>query len=412
MTANIWYIVSIIAVGLSGLVIGWLIASIRTQKKVNQLETHLELARNAKSDQEKVLEQTFSSLAGKALKSSNESFLQLAQETLRRFHGHAQADLEKKEKAVENLVKPIQEALSKTEQQIREMEKERKQAYGSLHKHLEAMSLTQQQLQDETRNLVQALRRPEVRGQWGELTLKRLVELAGMVEHCDFYEQENLNTKEGRLRPDMIVRMPGSREIVVDVKTPLDAYLSAMEANDDQTRQQHLERHARNVRERVRELASKSYWSQFSQTPDFAVLFIPGEQFLSAALEKDRDLLENAMKQRVILATPTSLVALLRAVAYGWRQEQLALNADQIRAAGEELYKRLATFSEHLSKVGRNLDSAVGNYNKAVGSFDAKVLPGARKLSEMGIEELKDINEPEQIEKMARQVEDKKDNLH
>lgn len=412
MTENTWYIVSIIIVGLFGLGIGWLLASLRAQKRLSQLETRLELSQNSAGDQEKMLEQTFSALAGKALKNSNESFLQLAQETLRRFHQHAQTDLEKKEKAVENLVKPIKEALEKTEKQIQEMEKDRKQAYGSLHKHLETMSQTQQQLQNETRNLVQALRRPEVRGQWGELTLKRLVELAGMVEHCDFYEQETTDTKEGRQRPDMIVRMPAGREIVVDVKTPLDAYLSAVEANDDQSRQHHLKRHTRNVRERVRELASKNYWAQFKNAPDFVVLFIPGDQFLSAALEGDRDLLESAMKQKVILATPTSLVALLRAVAYGWRQEQLTLNADKIRITGEELYKRLATFADHLAKVGRSLDTAVGSYNKAVGSFDAKVLPSARKLSEMGIQEQKTMGEPEQIEKTARQIEDKKDNLH
>jgi DNA recombination protein RmuC len=252
---------------------------------------------------------------------------------------------------------------------------------------------------------VQALRRPEVRGQWGEMTLKRLAELAGMVEHCDFYEQEHTDTEEGRMRPDMIVRMPDGREIVVDVKTPLDAYLSAVEATDDDTRRKHLEHHARKVRERVRELSSKAYWTQFKSAPDFVILFIPGDQFLSAALDMDRSLLEDALKQKVILTTPTSFVALLRAVAYGWRQESLTANAEHIRDVGEELYGRLMTFSEHLMKLGRSLNSTVADYNKTVGSFEAKLLPGARKFSEMGVGGGdKALAEPERIDKAVRDV--------
>ena len=405
-------VISLLVTGLLAGVVGWFLASIRSQRKITQLETVLNLQTESTDNRDQTLEKTFTALASDALKDSNRSFLQLAQETLKQFHIQARGELDQREKAVENLVKPIHEALKKTEDQIREIEKERKQAYGSLNKHLENMSHTQQQLQDETRNLVQALRRPEVRGQWGELTLKRLVELAGMVEHCDFYEQENINTDEGRQRPDMIVRMPGKREIVVDAKTPLDAYLNAIEANQDDARVKYLEQHTRNVRERVRELASKKYWEQLSSTPDFVVLFIPGDQFLSAALDLDRDLLENALQQRVILATPTSLVALLRAIAYGWRQEQLAENADEIRVAGEELYKRLAVFSEHLAKVGRSLDGAVGNFNKAVGSFDSKVMTGAKKLADMGVGNNKEIAEPEQIEKAVRQIEDRKGSLH
>lgn len=392
--------------------IGWLLAYLRYQRKITQLETLLTVERDATVNKDQVLEKTFTSLASQALKSSNQTFLQMAQETLRQFHIQARGDMEQKEKAVENLVKPIREALAKTEQQIYQIEKERKEAYGSLHKHLETMSATQQRLHDETRNLVQALRRPEVRGQWGELTLKRLVELAGMVEHCDFFQQEQINTDNGRRRPDMVVRMPGGREIVVDIKTPLDAYLNAMEAADEAGRVRYLEHHARNVRERVRELASKSYWDQFTRAPDFVVLFIPGEQFLGAALDVDRNLLENALQKKVILATPTSFVALLRAVAYGWRQEQLAENADHIRTAGEELYKRLATFSEHLAKLGRGLDSAVGSFNKAVGSFDNKLLPGARKLADMGISAGKSATEIEPIEKGVRKIEDRDNKLH
>jgi DNA recombination protein RmuC len=384
--------------------LGWIIAHLRTQKRVTELATTLELERKAAQEKLAGLEQTFVALSNRALKENNTAFLQLAQESLKQFHVQAKGDLELKEKAVENLIKPVREALEKTEQQIRLMENERKQAYGSLTKHLETMTQTQQLLQGETRNLVQALRRPEVRGQWGELTLKRMAELAGMVEYCDFYEQEQTNTEDGRLRPDMIVRMPGGREIVVDVKTPLDAYLSAVEASDDETRRKHLEHHARKVRERVRELSSKAYWTQFKNAPDFVILFIPGEQFLTAALDMDRELIEDALKQKVILTTPTSFVALLRAIAYGWRQESLTANAEHIRDVGEELYGRLATFSEHLMKLGRSLNGTVADYNKTVGSFEAKLLPGARKFSEMGVGGDKALEEPERIDKAVRDV--------
>jgi len=384
--------------------LGWIIAHLRTQKRVTELATTLELERKAAQEKLAGLEQTFVALSNRALKENNTAFLQLAQESLKQFHVQAKGDLELKEKAVENLIKPVREALEKTEQQIRLMENERKQAYGSLTKHLETMTQTQQLLQGETRNLVQALRRPEVRGQWGELTLKRMAELAGMVEYCDFYEQEQTNTEDGRLRPDMIVRMPGGREIVVDVKTPLDAYLSAVEASDDETRRKHLEHHARKVRERVRELSSKAYWTQFKNAPDFVILFIPGEQFLTAALDMDRELIEDALKQKVILTTPTSFVALLRAIAYGWRQESLSANAEHIRDVGEELYGRLATFSEHLMKLGRSLNGTVADYNKTVGSFEAKLLPGARKFSEMGVGGDKALEEPERIDKAVRDV--------
>ena len=288
---------------------------------------------------------------------------------------------------------------------IRVMEHERKEAYGALTHHLESMSQAQQALQGETRNLVKALSRPEVRGQWGEMTLKRLAELAGMVEHCDFYEQEHTQTAEGALRPDMIVRMPGNREIVVDVKTPLDAYLSAVEATDEKERETHLLRHSKNVRKRVQELATKGYWNQFQHAPDFVVLFIPGDQFLSAALDNDHALIEDAMQKKVILATPTSFVALLRAVAYGWRHEALTENAEVIRQVGEELYGRLSTFADHLGRTGKSLNSSVQHFNKAVSSFNSRVIPGARKFTEMGISAKKDVESIEQIETVTRDPE-------
>lgn len=336
------------------------------------------------------LRRTFDVMATRALNNNNEQFLRLARESLGQFHVKAEGELEKREQAVENLVKPIREALEKTEQQVQRMEHDRQHAHGALSKHLETMAESHRLLQTETRNLVQALRRPEVRGQWGELTLKRLAELAGMVEHCDFREQESVQTDDGQQRPDMVVRMPGKRAIIVDAKTPLDAYLSAVECVDDDKRKQHLQQHARNVRARIRELSSKAYWQQFPHSPDFVVLFIPGDQFLSTALDLDHTLIEDALSQNVILATPTSFVALLRAVAYGWRQETLTENAEVIRELGQDLYGRLATFAEHLSRLGRSLDNSVDAFNKAIGSYDSRILPGAKKFTELGITAMKE----------------------
>ena len=404
--------------------IGWYIAYMRAQKIIRQLTNdNTQLQYNVKIEQQITLRtqqeneknreemiNIFGTLSNDALKNNNDFFLKLAQEKLKQFQIHAEKDMDSREKSVKSMIDPIREALQKTEQQIREIEKERKESYGSLSRHIESLTETQQLLQNETRNLVQALRRPEVRGQWGEITLKRLAELAGMVEHCDFFEQEHTDTEQGAIRPDMVVRLPAGREIIVDVKTPLDAYLSAVEAKDDVIREQELDHHLRNVRNRVRELASKSYWSQFKQSPDFVVLFIPGDQFLSAALERDHSLLEEALKQRVILATPTSLVALLRAVAYGWRQEALSENADKIRQLGEDLYKRLATFGEHLAKLGKNLGSSVDTFNKTVGSLERQVIPGARKLHELGIQSHKQLDSPDPIDKSVREVEDNSTN--
>ena len=394
----------VVIIGALGLLLGWVLASLRAGRRIAELSITLELERKQAATRLAEIDKTINALSSAALLQNNKAFLVLAQESLKQFHVQAKGDLEQKEKAVENLVKPIREALEKTEQQVRAMEKDRQEAYGALHKHLETMAQTQLLLQGETRNLVQALRRPEVRGQWGEITLKRLVELAGMVEHCDFSLQETVSGEDGAMRPDMVVRMPDGREIVVDAKTPLDAYLSAIEAPDEAARTRHLLRHAANLRERVRDLAAKAYWTQFRNAPDFVVLFIPGDQFLGAALDVDRALLEDALKQKIILATPTSFVALLRAVAYGWRQEVLAANADRIREVGEDLYQRLAVFTEHLSKLGDSLEGSVSHFNKAVASLDTKVLPGARKFVEMGVTPKKALETPAPIETRPREV--------
>jgi len=364
-----------------------------------------ELIEKSKVDEDAMMQNfrdSFSALSSQALRENNEEFLKLARENFSKQQNTAESRLNEKEKAFSEMVIPIKEILKQTDEQLKKLEADRQQTHGSISQYLQNMTETQHQLQSETRNLVQALRRPEVRGQWGELTLKRLAELAGLVEHCDFFEQENLNTLEGAMRPDMIIRMPDQRDIVVDAKTPLDAYLSATEQSNDDERKAHLIRHAKQVRDRVKELSKKAYWSQFKNTPDFVVLFIPGDQFLSAALEQDHSLLEDALAQHVILATPTSLVALLRAIAFGWRQQASTENAEAIRKLGEEMYSRLATFIEHISKIGSSLDKSVDHYNKAVGSLERQVFPNARKFKDLGIETRKSIPELEPIAKSTR----------
>jgi DNA recombination protein RmuC len=264
------------------------------------------------------------------------------------------------------------------------------------------MQSSQKNLAQETQNLVNALRRPEVRGRWGEMTLKRLVELSGMVEHCDFQEQVHTTTADKVIRPDMIIHMPNQREVVVDVKTPLDAYIDATEAKDDAQRDLGLKRHAQNLRKHIQDLSRKSYWDQFPQSPEFVILFVPGDQFLSAALNEDPDLIDSALSQKIVLATPTSFLALLKVVAHGWQQLALADNAEEIRKLAVDLYGRLSTFVSHLNKVGKQLNSSVENYNKAVGSLERNVLPGARKFAELGIRPKKEIEQTESIEALPR----------
>jgi DNA recombination protein RmuC len=300
------------------------------------------------------------------------------------------------------LVQPIREALAKTETQIQSIERERIDAFATIRSQMEVLATGQNLLSRETRNLVTALRRPGVRGQWGEITLKRLVELSGMTSHVDFTEQHHLMTESGAIRPDMIVHMPEKRDIVVDVKTPLDAYLAAVEAQDDAERAAQLRRHAQIVGTRVRELSSKQYWSQFEHSPGFVVLFLPGDQFLSAALQENPGLIDESMRQNVMLATPTSLVALLKAVEYGWKQSALADNAAEIRRLGEDLYKRLAVFGEHLARLGKSLGSSVDSFNKAVGSLELQVLAAARRFPTLGLRVDRELEPIEPIDSQAR----------
>ena len=386
-----------------GLSIGWILgkwwAKHNGAKELAKFSSEITKLERQHDEQIDSLRDTFSALSQNALQANNQSFLNLAKQTLGKYQEHAKNDLESREKSIANMVNPLRETLDKTDQQLRKLEQERARSQGQLNEQIQGLIKAQSSLHGETRNLVQALRKPEVRGQWGELTLKRLAELSGMSQHCDFTEQPQVSTDTGVLRPDMIVHMPGERDLVVDVKTPLDAYLSAVQSENDEAQSGFLKQHAKNVKMRIRELSEKKYWNQFKQSPDFIVLFIPGDQFLSAALEIDHNLIEYAMERRIILATPTSLVGLLRAISYGWSQDALNKNASAIRDIGKDLHNRLAKLSSYIEKLGNSLDNSVTQFNRLVRSYESKVLPGARKFSELGVAPDDEPTEPKILSK-------------
>lgn len=372
-----------------------------------ELEAALEAERALFAERQATLEaarasfaDAFKALSAEALTRNNESFLNLARATLEAQQAAALAsakgDLEKRQQAIGELVAPVKTTLEKFEQQLGSIEKQRINAYATLSEQVRQMAETQQALRAETGNLVKALRAPHTRGRWGELQLKRVVEMAGMVDRCDFVEQVSTDTEEGRLRPDMIVNLPGGKRIVVDAKAPLAAYLDALEAADEHDKKRKLADHARQVREHLVKLGRKAYWEQFQPTPDFVVLFLPGEMFYSAALEADPGLIEAGVEARVILATPTTLIALLRAVAYGWTQQALTENAERISALGRELYERIATLGDHWASVGKNLNDAIAAYNKSVGTLETRVLVTARKFQTLevasGDKAIRDLN--------------------
>jgi DNA recombination protein RmuC len=401
----------VIVVALSALLIGallgYLVAQVRAGRRIEDLRVELEAARvrlEGEIASEGRLRSAFESVAGQTLHANSEMFLRMAREALGRDQVVAQASLKERETAISQLVEPLRTALEKTEAQVQALERERRDAFTTLRTQIETLTEGQSALQRETRNLVTALRRPEVRGRWGELTLRRLVELAGMSEHCDFTEQLHVAGDEvtGALRPDLVVHMPDERDLVVDVKTPLDAFLEALEATTEEARGVQLKRHAQHVETRVRQLASKNYWAQFERSPEFAVLFLPGDQFLAAALAERPDLLETALKQNVIIATPSTLIALLKTVAYGWRQSAVAQNAATIRELGQELYRRLGNFTGHLGRVGSRLGAAVEAYNAAVGSLERQVLPQARRFTDLGVTADAPLPALETVDSLAR----------
>ncbi|HKT43396.1 MAG TPA: DNA recombination protein RmuC [Gaiellaceae bacterium] len=351
-------------------------------------------AAEAAAGREDDLATRFDALAAEALRKTTSTFLDVAE-----------GRLGQKEQAVEQLVAPIRESLKQVDGKIQQLEVARQGAYSELRTQVAELAQSQKELRTETGNLVGALRdRPNVRGRWGEIQLKRVVEMAGMVEHCDFETQKHVTTEDGRLRPDLVVSLPGGKSVVVDAKFAGQAYLESLSSKDEDERLARLRDHARQVRDHITKLSAKSYWSQFDQTPEFVVLFIPGETYLSAALEQDAALIEDGVNQQVIIATPTTLIALLRAVAYGWRQETIAESARQISELGRELYSRLGTFTEHVAKVGRGLESAIRSYNEAVGSLETRVLPSARKFKEHGIAPAAELAELDVVDRGIRPV--------
>ncbi|MDH5203496.1 MAG: DNA recombination protein RmuC, partial [Nitrospirota bacterium] len=366
-----------------------------SQKNLEEQKSLLDAMKTEMTD-------TFNALSSAALKSSSEDFLRLASEHLGKVVTDTKGKLGEHQAAMDGMIKPLHEMLKRYDEQIRAIEESRHKAYGSLEEQLKTLASTHQQLQKETTNLVTALRNPQVRGRWGEITLKRAVELVGMSAHCDFSEQVSVGTETGRLRPDMIIHLPMEREIVVDAKVSLDAYLDAIAALTEEERKLAMKRHAQQIRAHLNSLSSKSYWDQFEKAPDYVVLFIPGESFFSAALEFDEKLMEEGFVKKVILASPATFIAILGSVAHVWRQEQVTKNAQEISMLGKELYERMSTLLKHFDDIGSAIEKAIGAYNKAVGSMELRVLPTVRKFKELGVTGAEEIPILEQIDQTPR----------
>jgi DNA recombination protein RmuC len=371
--------------------------AIEIEKNLVQQKDLLEDAKFALSD-------TFKSLAADALAGNNRGFLTLAEEKFKSLKEEAAVDLDQRRQQIESLVQPLAHSMAVYQKESKDLEEKRLRELSGVGEQLRQLASAHGTLQAETSKLVNALRTPHVRGRWGEIALRKTAELAGMSPHCDFVEQESVETETGRLRPDMIVKLPAGREVVVDSKVPLNAFLEALEANTDENRQAALLRHAGHVKQHVIKLAAKEYWDQFQAAPEFVVLFIPNDSFLAAAAEQDPALIETALAKRIVIATPTTFIALLRAVAYGWRQERIAENAQRIHVLGQDLYERMGTLVEHLLKIGGALGRAVESYNSAVGSFETRVLPAARKFKQLGTSNKKDLEELQPIDEQPRSL--------
>jgi DNA recombination protein RmuC len=388
-------LVAFVAAALAALIV-WLALGKKSAGEQSRLETLLAAERDAHTR----LANEFKALSAEALKNNNESFLKLAQATLEKFQEGAKGDLSSRQQAIDSLVKPLRESLEKVDVKIGALENARKEAYGSLTEQLKGLAIAQTSLQSETTKLSTALRSTTYAGSWGELQLRRVVEMADMLPYCDFAEQQT----SGALRADLVIRLPGGQRIVVDAKAPLESCRAAIEATDEKIRGEKFAEHAAKVRGHIDALGAKNYWEQFQPAPEFVVLFLPGDHFLTAALQSDSSLMERAIGRRVLLATPTTLIALLKAAAYGWRQESISKNAEEISKLGRDLYDRITTFADHLDKVGRSLETAVKGYNSATGSFEQTLLPGARRFAELGAKGAKELTEPAPVETAPREI--------
>ncbi len=378
---------------------------VAAETRLSEAAKGLEEQRKLLNDAEQKLLDAFKALSADALKSNSQTFLQLAKQSLETVAAEAKGDLDQRREAVNTLIKPLEEALKRYETQAQTLERTRQEAYGGLREQLTTLAKTTQQLQHESQHLVSALRRPQARGRWGELTLRRVVELAGMSEHCDYAEQVSIQDEEARFQPDMVVRLPGGRQVIVDAKTPLNAYLDAIESSDDESRRTLLTQHVSQMRDHMGQLSSKRYWEKLPEACDFVVMFIPGESFLAAALEQDRSLIEDGMENRVVIATPTTLVALLRAIAYGWRQEQITKNAMEVARIGRETYERIQAFLGHVETTRKHLTNSVFAFNRMLGSLEGRILPSLRRFRELGATGGEELPVLEPIEQTPRRIE-------